>query len=333
MRMERRVTQGFSSGNTWYRSALWALVRARARRLLFAYAAVILGAVALVKLYEAAPAEQPRPVESTALPATPQRLVVAPSPTPTRAPSTVTPHPTATTAPAPTLRPPTSTPTADQAWSSLDAGVLGPLWNGKEWPNVVNALQAFLSTHPDHPAAKQKLYAALYNHGTQLIEQGKTDEGVEALIAADRVAPDRTEARAALRRLTPTPVPSTPTPVPPTPAPRPQPAPAAAPAPISRPTQPPRCQITLEASATNVLLNTYVTFIAKANRVLPKLAISWGWQDGSSCENCSTHTYRYNYQNYVGTLNFTGIGIRDKYVVMTECSTQTVRVTWYSPRR
>jgi hypothetical protein len=145
-----------------------------------------------------------------------------------------------TTAPVPTdasVEPPET-----EAWNQA-LGELNPHWD-RDWTRVIAVIDGYRARFPDYEPAKEKLYAALVTHGTQLVRQGKTQDGVSQLVRAQSILATRGEATAALLALTPTPVPTatstatarpTATPVPPPPAPA---APPPAPAQPAAPPQP-----------------------------------------------------------------------------------------------
>jgi hypothetical protein len=86
--------------------------------------------------------------------------------------------------------------TASAAWQSL-APELAALW-GIDTPRTVAMLDTFISQFPDDDLAKQKLYAALVASGEDLDAAGAPEEAAAQFRRADRVQPERLEARRAL---------------------------------------------------------------------------------------------------------------------------------------
>jgi hypothetical protein len=148
----------------------------------------------------------------------------------------------AVAAPAKVIAPPPSdapaatiTPTIDQSWATTLQAIDG-LW-GNDWPRTIDILRGFLDTHAGYVPAQDKLYAAHLFYGGDLVNQGNTDEAINQFVSARELFPDRNEAQATLRALTPTPtlVPAR-APAPVQPAPRqPVQAPVAPPAPAPKP--------------------------------------------------------------------------------------------------
>jgi hypothetical protein len=62
--------------------------------------------------------------------------------------------------------------------------------------------------YPGHAAGLEKLYAALIFQGTEHIRSGEGPQGIAQFVRARDLLPERPEAPAALRALTPTPTPA-----------------------------------------------------------------------------------------------------------------------------
>ncbi|HEU5315312.1 MAG TPA: protein kinase [Chloroflexota bacterium] len=164
--------------------------------------AMAVAAVWEVPAYQAwlSPIQRGGPGASTVV-ASPSPAPAVATPAPTLAPSATA---AATASPQPT--PPAPPPTADQAWADVTDD-LDVTW-GADWPKTIALIDAFRTQFPTHPAATQKLYAALVSYGELRVSQGARADGVAQLERARSLQPGRGEAPALLRALTPTPAPS-----------------------------------------------------------------------------------------------------------------------------
>jgi hypothetical protein len=149
---------------------------------------------------------------------------------PTLAPTVATPAPRLAPTPAPTQVStplPTAAPTLVPVvaeWQALQPA-LDAAW-GRDTPRTLALLDDFAARFPNDPTARDKLYAALVAQAQDLADSDQLDAAAEALSRAQTLLPERSEANAALARLTPTP------PVRPVAPPRPV-APAVRPAPVA----------------------------------------------------------------------------------------------------
>jgi|SRR5579884_327686 len=169
---------------------------------------VAVGLSVLITLMASIVGVQPEPELQE--PTTIQHVVIAslpqtqPQPTPTS--EVVVPASVSSAAPTPAPTPqPTSvpTPTVDQAWGDLQPS-LDMAW-GRDTAQTVALLETFLHTFPDYQPARAKLYAALLASADAAQREGQPQLAVQALERARQLLPDRSEADAALARLTPTP--------------------------------------------------------------------------------------------------------------------------------
>jgi hypothetical protein len=97
-----------------------------------------------------------------------------------------------------------ATPTVAQSWDST-LRELDPLW-GLDWVAFAARVEEFVALHPDFAPAKDKLYAALTEYAKSLIEQDQSDAAAAALMRAQALLPERSEAFIVGKALTPTPV-------------------------------------------------------------------------------------------------------------------------------
>jgi hypothetical protein len=131
-----------------------------------------------------------------------------PTPTPRILVVTATPAPVAATATVPASPPPpVATPTPDLAALRHDLDVA---WARGDSPEVIRLLEELTVNVPDareYAEFRDKLYAAHYNYGEQLLAEGDRAGAVRQFEAAQDVDGMRGEAFSALLALTPTPFP------------------------------------------------------------------------------------------------------------------------------
>ncbi len=106
----------------------------------------------------------------------------------------------------------TATPTPNR--TQRIAECLAPvddLWGRGDWPRVIDLLTSCRAIDANNQDVKDKLYAAYYNYGQRLIEQGNKQAAAQQFQNALNVNPNGDEARVALQQLTPTPTSPPPT--------------------------------------------------------------------------------------------------------------------------
>ena len=87
----------------------------------------------------------------------------------------------------------------DELWS-VALSQVDAAWES-DWPRVIAILDEFRARQPDHPAAVESLYGALFSYGELLAARGEVAEGISLLERARDLLPERGEAIVALRRL------------------------------------------------------------------------------------------------------------------------------------
>jgi hypothetical protein len=182
-------------------------------------AAVVLLAIAITEIVFVAASRPAEPAISadsarmTAVEATASATATAtatPSPTATApaplraAQAQVTPTTIATRRAVPTVSPTPERRAVDDSWPATLARV-DAAWAIGDWPTVIDLLDAFLTRSPTHEVAAEKLYAALVAEGVRLVGADRAREAAVYFVQAQAVQPERGEAPAALRALTPTP--------------------------------------------------------------------------------------------------------------------------------
>jgi hypothetical protein len=124
---------------------------------------------------------------------TPRLATLASAPTPAVAPTVAR----------PTLAPTPVPPTSAQVWEALQPD-LDAVW-GTDTQRTIALLDGFIGRFPDHPVAREKLFAALLARADDLVSAGDPEQAVEPLQRAEALFPARGEVAAALASLTPTP--------------------------------------------------------------------------------------------------------------------------------
>ncbi len=120
------------------------------------------------------------------------QLIATPTPTITPTPTwTPTVTPTATPTPTPT---PTDAQRISALWQRLD-----PVWTRGDWPAVIALLDEVRAIDPAYDDADDKLFAAHFNYGVQLIQQEELDKAVQHFTAALAIFPDDISAQGELR--------------------------------------------------------------------------------------------------------------------------------------
>lgn len=93
-------------------------------------------------------------------------------------------------------------------------GRLDAMWAQGRWWEAISALEQLQQSDPGALDFKDKLYAAHYFNGKDLLSKGIRNDAATQFAIANQIDPTRTEAQAELLALTPTPVPPTPVPAP-----------------------------------------------------------------------------------------------------------------------
>ena len=107
----------------------------------------------------------------------------------------------------PLMMPGNPPPTYDARDPNALCADLNSAWDN-DWPRVIDFLTQARGIDPTNQAVADKLYAAYYNYGQSLTQQGNRAAAVTQFQNALSVNPNGDEARQALLNLTPTPAPS-----------------------------------------------------------------------------------------------------------------------------